>query len=126
MVHSNMDDSETIEPILDVRFFLYDNGTEPVREWLRSIPKEHRRAIGEDIKTVQFRWPLGMPTVRKLGKGIWEVRTNLVDGIARVLFTTDTGLMILLHGFIKKTRSTPADDLTIARKRLSDYKRGKK
>ena len=126
MVHSDMDDSETVVPILDVRFFRYDNGTEPVREWLRSIPKEHRRAIGVDIKTVQFSWPIGMPAVGNLKNGIWEVRTRLDDSIARVLFATDTGIMILLHGFIKKTRRTPDDDLEIARKRLSDYKRGKK
>jgi len=52
------------EPILAVTFFRTESGREPVREWLKSLPRENRRNIGEDIKTVQFGWPLGMPLVR--------------------------------------------------------------
>jgi phage-related protein len=79
------------------------------------LPREHRRVIGEDIKTVQFGWPLGMPLVRKLDRDLWEVRVRLPDGIGRVLFTTGGQRMILLHGFIKKSQKTPADDLTLAK-----------
>jgi hypothetical protein len=57
-----------IEPILSVIFFRGASGNEPVREWLKSLPREERRILGEDIKTVQFGWPLGMPLVRKLDK----------------------------------------------------------
>ena len=67
------------EPILFVHFFRTDSGREPVREWLRSLPREERSIIGEDIKTVQFGWPLGMPLVRKLDKNLWEVRSRLAD-----------------------------------------------
>lgn len=68
--------------------------------------------------TVQFGWPLGMPLVRKLDRGLWEVRIRLPDGIARVMFPADEGRMILLHGFIKKSQKTPADDLSLAKTRL--------
>ena len=112
------------ELILEVRFYRNDGGVEPVRDWLKSLPKEYRKAIGEDIKTVQYGWPIGMPVVRKLEKGIWEVRTQLKDGIARVLFTTDTGAMILLHGFFKKSQKTPPEALGVARRRLSNLERG--
>src|SRR5437773_1888855 len=100
------------EPILSVAFFRTASGNEPVRGWLKSVPREERRIIGEDIKTVQFGWPLGMPLVRKLDKGLWEVRSRLPDRIARVIFTTGESRMILLHGFIKKSRKTPRDDLS--------------
>ncbi len=110
--------------ILEVKFYRNDSGSEPVRDWLKTLPKAYKKAIGEDIKTVQFGWPIGMPVVKKIESGIWEVRTNLPDGIARVLFTTDTDMMILLHGFIKKSQKTQHDDLVIARKRLSILKRG--
>ena len=59
-----------------------------------------------------------MPLVRKMEPGLWEVRINLDKRIARILFTTDNGLMVLLHGFIKKSQKTPANDLKIARKRM--------
>ncbi len=106
------------EPILSVAFFRTASGNEPVREWLKSLPREERRIIGEDIKTVQFGWPLGMPLVRKLDQGLWEVRSRLRDRIARVIFTTGEGRMILLHGFIKKSQKTPQEDLELARTRL--------
>ena len=105
-------------PILDVRFFATENGNEPVRDWLKSLPAHERRSIGEDIKTVQFGWPLGMPLVRKLGKDLWEVRVHLVDRIARVLFTVVGHTMILLYGFIKKSQATPTEELEATKRRL--------
>ena len=106
------------DPILSVVFFRTTSGKEPVREWLKSLPREERRIIGEDLKTVQFGWPLGMPLVRKLDKGLWEVRSRLPDRIARVIFTSGEGWMVLLHGFIKKSQKTPQEDLILAKTRL--------
>src|SRR5438309_11453187 len=106
------------EPILSVAFFRTETGREPVREWLKSLQREERRIIGEDIKTVQFGWPLGMPLVRKLDKSLWEVRSRLPDRIARVIFATREGRMILLHGFVKKSQKTPREDLELAKTRL--------
>jgi len=106
------------EPILSVAFFRTASGNEPVREWLKSLPREERRILGENIKTVQFGWPLGMPLVRKLDKGLWEVRSRLPNRIARVIFTSGEGRMVLLHGFIKKSQKTPQEDLELARTRL--------
>ena len=107
-----------LKPILSVAFFQTETGREPVREWLLSLPRALRRIIGEDIKSVQFGWPLGMPLVRKLDRGLWEVRIRLPDGIARILFTTGEQQMILLHGFIKKSQKTPAEELALAKTRL--------
>ena len=106
-----------IAPILNVRFFRTDAGNEPVREWLTDLPREHRRMIGTDIKTVQIGWPIGMPVVRKLDTGLWEVRIDLADTIARVLFTVVGSDMVLLHAFIKKSQKTPTTDMATAKQR---------
>jgi phage-related protein len=106
---------------LRVIFFQTETGNAPVREWLKELPKEERTLIGEDIKTVQYRWPLGMPLVRHLGDKIFEVRTNLPTRIARTLFFVDGAEIVLLHGFVKKTRQTPPEDLSLAGKRKRDY-----
>lgn len=91
----------------------------PVREWLLGLPSEERKSIGDDIRTAEVGWPIGMPLCRPMGGGLWEVRTNLPNGtIARVLFCAHEGEMILLHGFIKKTQKTPQADLDLARKRM--------
>jgi phage-related protein len=98
-----------------------------VRDWLKDLPfREDRKRIGEDIKTVEFGWPIGMPVCRPLGDGIYEVRTKLsLNRIARVLFYIDgTGRMVLLHGFIKKMQKTPVEDLQLARSNKSKHQRG--
>lgn len=64
-------------PILEVHFYATEKGNEPVREWLKSLSVLNKKRIGEDIKTVQFGWPLGMPLVKHLDEDIWEVRVNL-------------------------------------------------
>ncbi len=106
---------------LAVVFFRTGTGSEPVRKWLKSLPVTHKKVIGEDIKTVQFGWPLGMPLVEKLEPYLWEVRSKVPGGIARVLFTVDGHLMILLHGFIKKTQKIPPKEINTARSRLKQY-----
>jgi phage-related protein len=108
-------------------FFRTEAGGEPVRDWLKRLPSpEDRKLIGEDIKTVEFGWPIGMPVCKPLGDGIYEVRTSLVQNrIARVLFYIDKkARMVLLHGFIKKTRRTPDEDLELARSNKSKHQRG--
>jgi phage-related protein len=107
-----------MNPILSVRFFVTDAGSEPVREWLKGLSAQDRKTIDEDIKTVQFGWPLGMPVVDHLEGDIWEVRIKLDNRIARVLFVIDNHTMILLHGFIKKSQKTPKPEIDLAKQRL--------
>jgi phage-related protein len=102
-------------------FYELPSGRAPVREWLKGLDRSDRKMIGEDIKDVEFSWPIGMPLCRALGRGLWEVRSDLTRGrIARVLFCTNQGQMVLLHGFIKKSRKTPASDLELAMDRMRE------
>ena len=102
-------------------FYALPSGREPVREWLKGLGPEDRKLVGEDIKDVEFSWPIGMPLCRPLGKGLWEVRSDLARGrIARVIFCVHDGRMVLLHGFMKKTQKTPKDDLDLATKRMKE------
>lgn len=107
-------------------FFRTEAGGEPVREWLKGLSRDDRKHIGEDVKTVEFGWPIGMPVCRPLGGGVYEVRSTLAQNrIARVLFYIDKkSRMVLLHGFIKKTQKTPQEDLDLARSNKSKHERG--
>ncbi len=59
-----------------------------------------------------------MPLVRKMDKDLWEIRIDLTKKeIARIFFTVNGNIMVLLHGFIKKSQQTPANDLKIAKER---------
>jgi phage-related protein len=106
---------------IPIAFYCTAAGTEPVRDWLRSLSAEDRRTIGADLATVQVGWPIGMPLCRSLGTGLWEVRSNLSGNrIARLVFFVAEGRIGVVHGFIKKTRKTPPADITLAQKRMKE------
>ena len=89
-----------------------------MRQWLKSLQAQDRKIIGEDIKDVEFSWPIGMPLVRSLGRELWEARSSLPHGrIARVIFCVEKDCMVLLHGFLKKTQKTPKQEIDLALKR---------
>ena len=102
-------------------FYRTLSGSEPVREWLKGLPEAERQAIGKDPLRAQWRWPVGMPLCRPLGNGLWEVRTDLpTKRTARVLLCLSREHLVALHGFIKKTRTTPQEDLSLARQRQEE------
>jgi phage-related protein len=102
-------------------FFRTEAGTEPVREWLKGLPEIERNVIGRDLLRAQWRWPAGMPLCRPLQNGLREIRTPLpTRRTARVLLCLYRGHLVALHGFIKKTRRTPDDDLALARRRQKE------
>lgn len=89
-----------------------------MREWLKGLEPDERKVLGEDIKDVEYSWPIGMPLVKSLGRDLWEVRSNLPRGrIARVIFCAERDCMVLLHGFIKKTQKTPQREIDLALRR---------
>lgn len=103
---------------ISAAFYRNDAGAEPVRQWLEGLSKDDRFRIGTDLKTVELGWPIGMPTCRPMGDGLFEVRTDLTGNrTARVLFTITEGSLVILHGFVKKTQKTPGTDLQLARDR---------
>lgn len=110
-----------VERPLRVVFFKTDTGNQPGREWLKSLPEDERHSIGEDLLTVQFAWPVGKPLVDHLGDGIWELRSRLPNRVARTLFAVVRNEIVVLHGFIKKTQQTPAQELELARRRKRIY-----
>lgn len=106
---------------IPVAFYRTDQGNEPVREWLKGLDPADRKIVGDDLQTLEFGWPIGMPLCRAISsyKGLWEVRCNLSSGrIARVLFCIAGGRMVLLHAFIKKSLKTPDHELKVAATRM--------
>lgn len=103
---------------IPARFYRTEAGNEPVRDWLMELSQKERKIIGIDIKTVEFGWPVGMPTCRAMGRGLYEVRSTLPSAkISRVLFCIHNNEMVLLNGFIKKSQKTPKTELDLALKR---------
>jgi phage-related protein len=109
---------------LPAAFFRQAGGREPVREWLKELSPTDRKIVGDDVRDLEFAWPVGLPLCRSLGGGLWEVRSDLTDGrTARVIFCIHEERAVLLHGFVKKTQKTPPRDLELARERAKQVTR---
>jgi phage-related protein len=110
------------EPLKTV-FFETESGNQPVRAFLLERSREDRKEIGSDIFKVQKGFPLGLPLVRKIDSGLWEIRSDIHDGICRIIFTIHQEVMVLLHGFVKKSQKIPSEELETGKKRLSEFRR---
>ena len=65
--------------MLKVQFYQTENGVEPVRKWLKEeLTEEDRKIIGEDVKTVQEGFPMGMPL------GLWVAVYGKCARLSRV------------------------------------------
>lgn len=119
MYHNRYTLSMPVERPIPIRFFRLDSGREPVRDWLKNLGQSDRKTVGEDIKTLQYGWPVGMPLARKMAENLWELRSRLTVGICRTFFTVYGGEIVLLHGIVKKSQKTPANELAVAKRRLT-------
>ena len=110
------------ESPLQVRFYETQMKNQPCRDFLLELNKEDRQEVGADIFSVQKGFPLGLPLCRKITKDLWEIRSDISDGICPVFFTVFDNTIVLLHGFIKKSQRIPLEELEIAKSRLSSFK----
>ncbi len=121
VVHNCFVSREEQTPEIPVWFYRTEAGGSPVLDWLRGLDKPDRHAIGLDLMRVQFGWPIGRPLVRSLKDGLWEVRSSLPSQrIARLILCFHDQMLVVVHGFIKKTQKTPADDLALAKRRMKE------
>lgn len=107
-----------------VLFYRTAAGNEIIMDWLRSFDKPDRAVLGEDLKTVQFGFPMGLPLCRSLGQGLWEVRSSLTGNReARMIFyhDSDAEALVVLHGFLKKSQKTPKGEIDTALRRKREF-----
>ena len=112
--------------VLTYIFFKTDLGNEPLKKWLsrkKNFTENERKVIMADINAVRQDWKLCLnkQLVKSLEQGLWEIRSRLSDRSVRIFFTRKDNLMVLLHGFVKKTQEIPKGELKTARKRGSQW-----
>ena len=111
---------------LEAKFYRTQAGNVPGLDWIKELSRDDRKLIGEAIRTVEYTWPVPPPLVKKLDDHLWEIRETISNlNEARLIFTVDSGICVLLHGFEKKSRKTPQQDLETTDNRRKDYNRQK-
>jgi len=70
---------------------------------------------------LEFGSNLGMPHTKSVASGLFELRVEGKEGIARVFYCTKIGKrIVILHVFIKKTQKIPKKELKLAMQRLKE------
>ena len=108
-------------------FYQTEDGTSPVREFLRTLDKTTRVRFGWSLEQLRLRNVHARPPLVKHIEGkIWELREESSTNIFRIFYCLYEGQRILLlHGFAKKTQKTPQREIVIAAQRLADFRKRK-
>lgn len=107
-----------------VVFYRDENGKSPVDGFLDDLQR-HNVVLYEltqyGIRKLRDRRNHRAPLTKDVGDGLLEMRVGRKD-TARVLwfFTAGTKI-VLVHGFVKKSKKLPERDREIALRRRSDY-----
>lgn len=66
---------------------------------------------------------VGMPHIKPLKQGLFEIRIKSQEGIGRAMFCIKKDkIVVILSEFIKKTEKTPNSELELARKRMKEVR----
>lgn len=106
-----------------IEFYKKANGEIPARDFLDSLPSKLAAKTRISIDLLRrYGYRLQMPYARKVSDDIWELRSKQSSNITRIFyFFFDNEKIILTNGFIKKTNSTPKEEINKAIKYKEDY-----
>ena len=109
----------------EIVFYETESGAVPVQEFLDSLPRKHHAKALRDIDVLrEYGTTLREPHVKHIDGKMWELRIKSASDISRIFYFVPTGNgIVLLHGFVKKTRKAPAKEIDTATNYLIDYQR---
>jgi phage-related protein len=106
--------------MLKVRFWRTANGNDVVADFIRALPIDDRKVVGRDLMRLQISYPMGPPLCKPIRPPIWEIRSSLPSKRElRLLyrFDADSQQIVVVHAFLKTTRTTPKADIDLALQR---------
>ena len=106
-----------------VEFFEKSDGTYPAEEFILSQELKMKSRLYRTLAVLETDGNnIREPYSKFLGDGIYEVRVQQGNNIARVLyFFVVNRKIILTNGFIKKSQKTPKSEINKAKKFRSEY-----
>ena len=98
--------------------YLDARGNNPVEEFIETLPVGDRASLRARI---DFLAEIGNrarePLSKSLGSGLFELRVKA----CRIFYCFKPGgVIVLLHGFMKKSQKTPRREMEIAQKRMEE------
>lgn len=108
----------------EIEFYRTANGRCPVEEFLDTLSDKQAEKILWVLRLVKSLDPVPKQYFKLLPNtdGIWEVRVQAGNDIFRLLgFWAGSQLIVLTHGFAKKTQKTPRKEIILAQQRRKVY-----
>jgi len=107
----------------EINFYRTVEGFCPVIEFLDSLQSKQAQKVTWVLQLIEQMDRVPVTYFKKLvGTDLWEVRIQTGNNIFRLLgFMDGDDLIILDHGFQKKTQKTPTADIKLAESRRKDY-----
>ncbi|MFT4926005.1 MAG: phage-related protein [Phenylobacterium sp.] len=108
----------------NINFYTTENGRCPVIEFLNTLTDKETQKVTWVLELIKELDNVPTSYLKKLTNtdGIWEVRAQAGNNIFRLLgFFEGANLIILNHGFQKKTQKTPKSEIKTAQRRQKDY-----
>jgi len=111
--------------VWNIIFYEKEDDTSPVKDFLESLPPKHRAKAMREINLLEeYGISLIEPHAKHIKGKLWELRIESAGDISRIFYFAHVGKkIVLLHGFVKKTRKTPAKEIGVAGDNLEDYLR---
>lgn len=111
----------------EIEYYKTQNGQEVVKDFIDKLQESTQAKLGRQLDLLEvYGYELSMPHAKALGDGLMELRVRGKRGSqeVRVFYAFVIGDHIyLLHGFVKKTQTTPKKEFDIARQRKAEVEK---
>ncbi len=104
----------------NIIFYKKENGVSPAEEFIDSLPVKHKAKALWEIDLLEeygtnLKDPYASQVTGSRYKGLWELRIKFASDISRIFYFMPVGkVFIILHGFVKKSKETPENELETA------------
>jgi len=108
----------------EIIFYRTESNVCPIEDFLDALTAKQAQKVAWVLQLIEELDQAPTQYFKKLvnTKDIWEVRIQISGNIFRLLGFFDKGdLIILNHGFQKKTQKTPLKEIKIAENRKKDH-----
>jgi phage-related protein len=106
----------------EIHYYENAGGRAPVRDFIDAMPLHAKARTIHTLDLIEgYGLSLGEPHIKRLDEGLWEIRVRALEGYYRLMFTVvGRRVIVLLHGFQKKSHATPQRELDVAKQRLKE------
>lgn len=106
----------------EIEYYTNPDGKSPIKDFIDGLPLKAKARMIKTLDLLEsYGIQMGEPHMKNVARKLWELRVKAKEGIFRFFFTVKKNrIIILLHGFQKKSEKIPKRELDVALKRMKE------